>query len=82
MRILPILFNTDMVRALLEGRKTVTRRVIKYSASDIYKSACLHGRWHEGMKMDVDSLPQILIDWYCKEFKCPQYEAGDMGRVV
>jgi hypothetical protein len=37
---IPILFNTEMVRAIIEGTKTQTRRVIKIDSEEWYSTNC------------------------------------------
>ena len=66
----PILFNTDMVRAILKGRKTVTRRVIK--DKDIINA------WDcESDGTPIAFIEQETGDSHPPAFPC-QYQPGDI----
>lgn len=72
----PILFNTDMVIALLLNRKTETRRVVKHTVNDVYGAACANGLWNE--TYDSQNLPESLVEWYVKNIAKPPYKPGDI----
>lgn len=68
----PIIFNSEMVRAILDGRKTQTRRVIKPQPPESHEDPWLRkdGVWIS----TYNEPPHILVDY---EIKCPFGQPGD-----
>jgi hypothetical protein len=67
----PIIFNTEMVRAILDGRKTQTRRAITDKQLSLFKCAASIGECHY---LDDDINPKSM--GYYRQF-CQFGEVGD-----
>jgi hypothetical protein len=76
----PIIFSAPMVRAILEGRKTQTRRVIKPQPKiDETGNFCWNG-WNYGQNFDGPLIQAIASPIPCARTKrvlCPYGKPGD-----
>ena len=66
MRVKPIIFNTQMVQAILSGEKHYTRRVIKYDTKSLLSSP-----YHE-------SHPEVSDKHIVGKLCIPPYRVGDI----
>lgn len=79
MRERPILFNADMVRAVLDGRKTQTRRIVKWRGLDESLNLQFSGLRpsNEAKGWVIEAQSRTSSEWRCQPTPCPFGAPGD-----
>ncbi|ASK18424.1 hypothetical protein [Halomonas sp. N3-2A] len=72
----PILFNAAMVRAILNGHKTQTRRAIKLKTGDTFDEHALSAAIQEWRPM-YDEVAQKVVGKTAALIRCPYGQPGD-----